>query len=154
MNILVLDGQGRILSAGTVVGLLGGLGSPGFGLTERELREACPRLLCPRDVSCLGPWALMVRRDRFRAVGGFDPSLGQLGYADTLLVDVDTIEIVFKDIVLHTLEFDGGTCHLRFHLVYMLVLCHQELQCGIEESTTATGRVENSDFEQPLPILL
>ena len=81
---LVLDGQGRILSAGTVVGLLGGLGSPGFGLTERELREACPRLLCPRDVSCLGPWALMVRRDRFRAVSGFDPSLGQLGYAEEL----------------------------------------------------------------------
>lgn len=81
---LVLDGQDRILSTGTVVGLLGGLGSLGFGRAERELREAWPRLLCPRDVSCLGPWALMVRRDRFRGAGGFDPGLGQLGYAEEL----------------------------------------------------------------------
>lgn len=81
---LVLDGQGRILSLGTAVGLFGGLGSPGFSLTERELRGACPRLLCPRDVSCLPPWALMIRRDRFLAVGGFDPALGRLGYAEEL----------------------------------------------------------------------
>ena len=81
---LVLDGAGRILSTGTVVGLLGGLASPGFGSTERELREACPRLLCPRDVSCLPPWALTVRRDRFLAAGCFDPSLSALGYAEEL----------------------------------------------------------------------
>ncbi len=81
---LVLDGQGRILSTGTVVGLLGGLGSPGFGLDENELRRACPRLLCPRDVSCLPPWALMIRRDRFLAAGGFDPAFESLGYAEEL----------------------------------------------------------------------
>ena len=81
---LVLDGQGRVLSSGTAVGLLGGLASPGAGSTESELRGACPALLCPRDVSCLGPWALMIRRDRFLAAGGFDPSLGRLGYAEEL----------------------------------------------------------------------
>ena len=81
---LVLDDRGRILSAGTVVGLLGGLGSPGFGRTEQELSVACPALLGPRDVSCLPPWALMVRRDRFLAAGGFDLSLGALGYAEEL----------------------------------------------------------------------
>ena len=81
---LVLDGQGRVLSSGTAVGLLGGLASPGAGSTESELRGACPALLCPRDVSCLGPRALMIRRDRFLAAGGFDPSLGRLGYAEEL----------------------------------------------------------------------
>ena len=81
---LVLDEQRRALSSGTVVGLFGGLGSPGFGLTEDQLRRACPTLLCPRDVSCLAPWALMIRRDRFLAAGGFDPSLGHLGYAEEL----------------------------------------------------------------------
>ncbi len=81
---LVLDDRGRILSAGTVVGLLGGLGSPGFSRTEQELSAACPALLGPRDVSCLPPWALMVRRDRFLAAGGFDLSLGALGYAEEL----------------------------------------------------------------------
>lgn len=81
---LVLDGQGRVLSTGSVVGLLGGLASPGFGLTADELRAACPRLLCPRDVSALPPWALMIRRDRFLAAGGFDPSLSHLGYVEEL----------------------------------------------------------------------
>ena len=81
---LVLDGQNRILSAGTAVGLLGGLGSPGFGLTEQTIARDCPSLLCPRDVSGLGPWALMIRRDRFLAAGGFDPALGRLGYAEEL----------------------------------------------------------------------
>ena len=81
---LVLDSQGRILSCGTVVGLLGGLGSPGFGLTEQALCAACPGLLCPRDVTCLPPWALTVRRDRFLSAGGFDPSLDALGYAESL----------------------------------------------------------------------
>ena len=80
----MLDERRYILSAGTAVGLFGGLGSPGFGRTEDELREACPRLLCPRDVSCLPPWALMIRRDRFLRAGDFDPSLGQLGYAEEL----------------------------------------------------------------------
>jgi hypothetical protein len=81
---LVLDDQGRILSAGTAVGMLGGLGSPGFGLDEEQLRAACPALLSPRDVSCLPPWALMIRRDRFLAAGGFDPSLTRLGYVEEL----------------------------------------------------------------------
>ena len=81
---LVLDGQGRVLSTGTVVGLLGGLGSSGFGSTVEELRTLCPRLLCPRDVSCLPPWALMIRRDRFLSAGGFDPALSRLGYAEEL----------------------------------------------------------------------
>ena len=81
---LVLDGEGRVLSTGTVVGLLGGLASPGFGSTEDQLRRACPRLLCPRDVSCLPPWAMAIRRDRFLSAGGFDPSLGTLGYAEEL----------------------------------------------------------------------
>ncbi len=81
---LVLDSQGRILSTGTVVGLLGGLGSPGFSLTEAQLRSVCPQLLCPRNVSCLPPWALALRRARFLSVGGFDPSLGRLGYAEEL----------------------------------------------------------------------
>ncbi len=81
---LVLDGQGRVLSLGTTVGLLGGLGSPGFGLREDELGRSAPRLLCPRDVSALPPWALTIRRDRFLSVGGFDPSLGRLGYAEEL----------------------------------------------------------------------
>ena len=81
---LVLAGEDRVLSLGTVVGLLGGLGSPGFGFAETELRQACPWLLCPRDVSSLPPWALMIRRDRFLATGGFDPSLGRLGYAEEL----------------------------------------------------------------------
>ncbi len=81
---MVLDGEGHILSLGTVVGLFGGLGSPGFGLTEAEARTAFPPLLCPRDVSCLPPWALMLRRDRFLAAGGFDPSLSDLGYAEEL----------------------------------------------------------------------
>lgn len=81
---LVLDGAGKILSCGTVVGLLGGLGSPGFGVELREVRRTCPRLLCPRDVSCLPPWALMIRGDRFRAAGGFDPSLARLGYVEDL----------------------------------------------------------------------
>jgi hypothetical protein len=81
---LVLDEKRQTLSSGTVVGLFGGLGSPGFGLTEDQLRRACPPLLCPRDVSCLAPWALMIRRDRFLSVGGFDPSFGHLGYAEEL----------------------------------------------------------------------
>lgn len=81
---LVLDGQGRVLSTGTVVGLLGGLGSVGFGRNVEALRAACPELLCPRDVSCLPPWALMIRRDRFLAAGGFDPSLTRLGYVEEL----------------------------------------------------------------------
>ena len=81
---LVLDGQDHVLSLGTAVGLFGGLGSPGFGLSPRELRRTCPTLLCPRDVSCLGPWALMIRRDRFLSAGGFDPSLSRLGYAEEL----------------------------------------------------------------------
>ena len=81
---LVMDGQGRVLSTGTVVGLLGGLASLGFGRKAEELQTACPRLLCPRDVSCLPPWALMVRRDRFLAVGGFDPTLSRLGYVEEL----------------------------------------------------------------------
>ena len=81
---LVLDGERRILSLGTVVGLYGGLGSPGFGQLEEELRAACPLLLCPRDVSCLPPWALMLRRDRFLRTGGFDPALSRLGYAEEL----------------------------------------------------------------------
>ena len=81
---LVLDEGDRILSLGTAVGLLGGLGSPGFGETEAGLGAACPALLCPRDVSCLGPWALMIRRDRFLGAGGFDPALGELGYAEEL----------------------------------------------------------------------
>ena len=81
---LVLDGEGRVLSLGTAVGLFGGLGSPGFGLEEKALRRACPRLLCPRDVSCLPLWALMIRRDRFLSAGGFDPALGQIGYAEEL----------------------------------------------------------------------
>ena len=46
--------------------------------------RACPRLLCPRDVSCLPPWALMVRRDRFLSAGGFDPTLSRLGYGEEL----------------------------------------------------------------------
>ncbi len=86
---LVLDERDRVLSTGTVVGLLRGLGSPGFGLTENELRAACPALLCPRDVSCLPPWVLMVRRDRFLAAGGFDPSLGCLGFAEELCLRLD-----------------------------------------------------------------
>ncbi len=81
---LVLDSERRILSCGTVAGLFGGLGSPGYGLMENALLTACPRLLCPRDVSCLPPWALMIRRDRFLSSGGFDPSLGRLGYAEEL----------------------------------------------------------------------
>ena len=81
---LVLDGEDRILSLGTAVGLFGGLGSPGFGLSPRELLPACPTLLCPRDVSALSPWALAIRRDRFLSAGGFDPSLGHLGYAEEL----------------------------------------------------------------------
>ena len=81
---LVVDGSDRILSLGTAVGLFGGLGSPGFGLTEEALRRACPRLLCPRDVSCLGPWALMLRRDAFLSSGSFDPALRELGYAEEL----------------------------------------------------------------------
>ena len=81
---LVLDDDDRVLSLGTVVGLFGGLGSPGYGLAEPELRRACPRLLCPRDVSCLPPWAVMIRRDRFLAAGGFDPAMGRLGYAEEL----------------------------------------------------------------------
>lgn len=80
----VLDDQGRLISLGTVVGLLGGLGSPGFGLREEAVGAAFPRLLCPRDVSCLAHWALMIRRDRFWAAGGFDPSLSHLGYAEEL----------------------------------------------------------------------
>lgn len=81
---LVLDGQGRILSTGTVVGLLGGLGSLGFGLPEDGFFSLCPRLLCPRDVSALPPWALMIRRDRFLSAGGLDPTLSRLGYAEEL----------------------------------------------------------------------
>ena len=81
---LILDSEDRILSLGTAVGLFGGLGSPGFGLSPRELHQACPTLLCPRDVSGLPPWALAIRRDRFLAAGGFDPSLGHLGYAEEL----------------------------------------------------------------------
>lgn len=81
---LVLDGQGRVLSCGTAVGMLGGLCSPGFGLTPEHIRADCPRLLCPRDVSCLGPWALMIRRDRFLPVGGFDLTMGSLGFAEEL----------------------------------------------------------------------
>lgn len=81
---LVVDGADRVLSLGTAVGLFGGLGSPGFGLGSEELRRACPRLLCPRDVSCLGPWALMLRREVFLAAGGFDPALKELGYAEEL----------------------------------------------------------------------
>ena len=81
---LVLDGQGRVLSCGTAVGMLGGLCSPGFGLTPEQIRADCPRLLCPRDVSCLGPWALMIRRDRFLPAGGFDPMMGSLGFAEEL----------------------------------------------------------------------
>lgn len=81
---LVLDKEDRILSLGTVAGLYGGLGSPGFGLTRGALVRACPRLLCPRNVSCLPPWALMIRRDRFLSAGGFDASLGRLGYAEEL----------------------------------------------------------------------
>ena len=81
---LVQDSQGCVLSTGTVVGLFGGLGSPGFGLVEDRLRTVCPELLCPRDVSCLPPWAMMIRRDRFLSGGGFDESLGYLGYAEEL----------------------------------------------------------------------
>lgn len=81
---LVLDKEGRVLSTGTVVGFLGGLSSPGFGLSEERLRAACPELLCPRDVSCVPPWALMIRRDRFQSAGGFDRSLDRLGYAEEL----------------------------------------------------------------------
>lgn len=81
---LVLDSQDRVLSTGTVVGLFGGLGSLGFGLPEDRLRTACPELLCPRDVSCVPPWALMIRRDRFLTAGGFDRSMGSLGYVEEL----------------------------------------------------------------------
>ena len=81
---LVLDEARRVLSLGTVVGLYGGLGSPGSGLSEDRLRSTCPTLLCPRDVSALPPWALMIRRDRFLAAGGFDPAMGRLGYAEEL----------------------------------------------------------------------
>ena len=81
---LVLSAEDRALSTGTVVGLFGGLGSPGFGYIESEVRAACPQLLCPRDVSALSPWTLMIRRDRFLAAGGFDPTLSRLGYAEEL----------------------------------------------------------------------
>jgi|GEM_PF-1811076 len=81
---LVLDGEGRILSLGTAVGLLGGLGSPGFGWEEQALFSACPRLRCPRNVSSLPPWALMLRRDRFLSVNGFDPAMERLGFAQEL----------------------------------------------------------------------
>ena len=81
---LVMDRENRFLSTGTVIGLFGGLGSLGFGLSESEMRIACPRLLCPRDVSALPPWALMIRRDRFLAAGGFDKAISHLGYAEEL----------------------------------------------------------------------
>lgn len=81
---LVLDGQGRILSLGTAVGLLGGLASPGFGRAEEYVRAAAPRLFCPRDVSCLPPWAMMIRRDRFLSAGGFDQAMDRVGYAEEL----------------------------------------------------------------------
>ncbi len=81
---LVVDGESRILSLGTAVGLLGGLASPGFGQGEDTVRHSAPRLLCVRDVSCLPPWALMIRRDRFLAAGGFDPAMDHVGYAEEL----------------------------------------------------------------------
>ena len=81
---MVLDGESRVLSLGTVVGLLGGLASPGFGQGEDIVHSSAPRLLCTRDVSCLPPWALTIRRDRFLAAGGFDPDMDHVGYVEEL----------------------------------------------------------------------
>ena len=79
------DSVRRVAQTGaTHVELNNFMGGRMLGLTPEQIRADCPRLLCPRDVSCLGPWALMIRRDRFLSGGGFDESLGYLGYAEEL----------------------------------------------------------------------
>ena len=78
---------------------------------------------------------------------------GQLGNLNTLFVDVNTIEVVFQDAILNTLELNGRACNLGLHLVYQLVLLNKELQSCIQESTTATSGVKNGDLQQPLTIM-
>ena len=86
-------------------------------------------------------------------LGGAQPE-GQLGYLHALLVDVNTVEVVFQDAVLHILELDGIARHLGFHLVNQPVLVHQEAEGCIEEGTATAGRVKDGDSEEPVAVVL